>query len=143
MDLLESLFGTLVIPPAVVTELTDKSVLFPLAAKVPTSSQISIVEPAAHLLVKSLASSLHSGEAACVALAMEHPGSLLLLDDLSAREVAASNSILFTGTLGCLTMAKKQGLIQAVAPLLDELRTKARFWLTDHLRSRVLREAGE
>jgi len=143
MDLLESLFGHLTIPPAVVAELADKAVLFPLAAKVSAGARLSIIEPADRLLIKSLASRIHPGEAACVALAMEHPGSLLLLDDLAAREVAASSGLPFTGTLGCLAQAKKEGLIEVLEPLLDELRIKARFWISDRLRLRVLREAGE
>lgn len=143
MDLLEALFGSLVIPPAVVTELSDKSSLFSLAAQVQTRPSISVIAPAYQLLVRSLAGRIHLGEAECLSLALEHPGSLLLLDDLSAREVASSNRLPFTGTLGCLTQAKKEGLISAIEPLMDELRTKARFWISDRLRLRVLREAGE
>ncbi len=143
IDLLEGLFGSLVIPPAVVGELADKSALFPRAAQVPSLGCISMLPPSDQLLVKSLASRLHSGEAECLALSMEHPGSLLLLDDLGAREFAASNGLLYTGTLGCLAEAKKRGLISAIAPLLQELRTKARFWIADRLEDRVLRDAGE
>ena len=39
--------------------------------------------------------------------------------------------------------AKKRGLISAIAPRLQELRTKARFWIADQLEDRVLRDAGE
>lgn len=74
---------------------------------------------------------------------MEHPGSLILLDDLAAREIAAANRLHFTGTLGCLMMAKQQGLLTQIRPLLAELKEKARFWLSAELAERVLREAGE
>ncbi len=143
MDLLEALFGSLIIPPAVVKELTDKSNLFPRAAKVPSLNFISVLSPVDHLLVKSMASRVHPGEAECLVLAMEHPGALLLLDDLGAREFAASNGLLYTGTLGCLAEAKKRGLISAITPLLQELRIKARFWIAGRLEDRVLRDAGE
>lgn len=143
MDLLEALFGPLVIPPAVVSELADKSALFTRAAQVPALGCISMRPPVDRLLVKSLASRVHPGEAECLVLAMEHPGSLLLLDDLGAREVAASNGLLYTGTLGCLAEAKKRGLISTISPLLQELRTQARFWIADRLADRVLCEAGE
>ena len=53
------------------------------------------------------------------------------LDDLAARELAASNRLLFTGTLGCLAQAKAQGIIPDIKPLLQELRTKSRFWISD------------
>ncbi len=143
MKVLEALFGTLVIPPAVTEELAAKSGLFPKAAQVPALPRITIMAPADHLLAKGLASRMHRGEAECLALAMEHPGSLLLLDDLAAREFAAANGLFFTGTLGCLADAKQQGLIPAIEPVLHELRTKARFWISNRLTERVLRRAGE
>lgn len=143
MDLLHALYGTLVIPPAVVDELGAKKYIFPAAAQVPSLADISILAPTDQLLVKSLASRVHRRESECLALAMEQPGSLLLLDDLAAREFAATNGLLFTGTVGCLVDAKQQGLIPAIEPLLSELRAKARFWISDRLVSRVLRDAGE
>lgn len=143
MDVLEALFGSLVIPPAVTDELAMKSVLFPTAARVPSLSSVTILAPADTMLVKSYAGHLHRGEAECLALALEHPGSLLLLDDLGAREFAASNGLFYTGTLGCLADAKKSGYIAAIGPLLQQLRSQARFWISDRLEDRILRDAGE
>ena len=45
MDLLDGLFGSLVIPPAVVSELNGKSTLFPLAAQVPSQACITVLPP--------------------------------------------------------------------------------------------------
>lgn len=143
IDIVEKLFGLIVIPPAVSDELTAKASLFPNAAQVPALVGISTIAPADQLLVKGLASQVHQGEAECLALAMEHPGSLLLLDDLAARNLAATNGLLFVGTLGCLSLAKKQGLIPSIKPVLSDLRTKARFWISDKLTGRVLQDAGE
>ena len=143
MDVLRELFGTLVIPPAVATELEAKSALFPEAARVPAMPGISLIPPADHLLVKGLAGLLHRGEAECLALAMERPGALLLLDDLAAREIAATHGLLFTGTIGCVAEARKRGIIPAIAPVIHDLRTKARFWISERLAKRVLTDAGE
>lgn len=143
MDVLSGLFGTVTITPAVVDELGAKAALFPLAARVPTLPGIRVHSPADRLLVRGYACQVHLGEAECLALAMEHPGSLLLLDDLAARELASANQFLFTGTLGCLVQAKRQGLITSVRPFLRELRLKARFWIADALEERVLRDSGE
>lgn len=143
MDVLEALFGPVTITPAVVAELTAKSALFPLAAHVPTLPGIRIQAPADRLLVRGYAAQIHAGEAECITLAMEHPGSLLLLDDLGARGLAAANRLHFAGTLGCLAHAKRQGLITAVRPILHELRTNARFWIAEALEERVLRDCGE
>lgn len=143
LDVLEVLFRTLVIPPAVADELAAKSLLFPHAARVASLPFVETKAAADFLLVKSLTTRVHPGEAECLALAMEHPGPLLLLDDLGAREIAATSSLLYTGKLGCLVEAKKQGLISVIGTVLRELRTKARFWISDHLEDRVLRDAGE
>lgn len=143
IEILESLFGTLIIPPAVTNELAAKSMLFPLAAQVASLLFVKTTAPEDHLLVKSLMTRVHPGEAECLALAMEHPGALLLLDDLGAREIAASHGLLYTGTLGCLIEAKKRGLIPEIETVIQELKTKARFWISDHLEERVLRDAGE
>lgn len=143
MDVLEALFGTIIITPAVVDELSAKSALFPLAARVPSLPVIKVLAPADRLLVRGLAAQVHAGEAECLALAMEHPGSLLLLDDLAARGLASANHLLFTGTLGCLAQARQQGLVTAMRPLLHALRTQARFWISDALEEQVLRATGE
>jgi uncharacterized protein len=143
LDLLAALFGSMVIPPAVEVELRAKAALFPCAARVPELPMISRLAPVDQLLVKGLASRVHNGEAECLALAMEHPNSLLLLDDLAARELAASNGLLHIGTLGCLAEAKQRGLIAAIKPLLLELRHKARFWISQSLEARILHDAGE
>ena len=143
MDVLEALFGSIAIPSAVVNELASEAELFPTAARVPALTSITRMTPADRLLVQGFAGRVHRGEAECLALAMEHPDSLLLLDDLAARELAASNNLLFTGTLGCLVQAKHQHIIPAIRPLLQELRAKSRFWVSATLEERLLRDAGE
>jgi predicted nucleic acid-binding protein len=74
---------------------------------------------------------------------MECPGSLLILDDLSARACAKANLLPFTGTLGILAEAKARGHIITLAPILQKLRTKARFWISQDLERAILIEAGE
>jgi uncharacterized protein len=143
MDLLATLFGTLVVPPAVEAELMAKATLFPLAAAVPASAIVRRMSPTDTLLVTELSNRVHLGEAECLTLAMEHPRSLLLLDDLAARELAAANGLLHVGSLGCLAVAKQRGLIAQIKPLLRDLRQKARFWITERLEAKILRDAGE
>jgi predicted nucleic acid-binding protein len=95
------------------------------------------------LLVRGLQSAIHAGEAECLALAMENPGSLLIIDDLQARAMASSNGLLFTGTLGCLVEAKARGMIRELAPMIEILRLSARFWISPELEMRVLSDAGQ
>lgn len=143
MDVLRALFGPLIIPPAVVDGLSRKAGFFPHAAQAPSSADVTVRAPADHLLVKGLTGRIHRGEAECLVLAMENPGALGLLDDLAAREIATTHEILFTGTLGCLSEAKRRGLIAFIEPLLRDLRINARFWISDQLAERVLRSVGE
>jgi predicted nucleic acid-binding protein len=143
LDLLEKVLSGICIPPAVRDELKAKSSLFPRAAAAADSGQFRILSPADALLVRSFSSTLHRGEAECLALGMENPGSLLILDDLSARAVASANGLLFTGTLGVLSAAKARGHVDALAPVLHDLRIRARFWISLQLERLILEEAGE
>lgn len=74
---------------------------------------------------------------------MEHPGSILILDDLAARAAASANGLSFTGTLGLLASAKARGQITGLAPALHLLRTQARFWISSQLERELLQQAGE
>jgi hypothetical protein len=143
LKLFDSLQGLVCLPPAVRDELHAKSGLFPKAAQAADSGQFPLIAPLDALLVRGFSASLHRGEAECLALAMEHPGSLLILDDLSARAHASANQLPFTGTLGILAAAKARGRLPALAPVIIELRTRARFWISPSLERFILEEAGE
>lgn len=141
LDLLEALLGKVVVPPAVVDELLAKRDLFPKAGD--AAACFRIVPPKDQLLTRGFRAVTHAGEAECLALAMENPGSLLLLDDLQARAMASANGLPFAGTLGLLVEAKARGLVDAVAPLIRELRVSARFWISFELETRVMKDVGE
>ncbi len=143
LELLHALFGELLVPVAVVAELQAKGGLFAKAAAASQAPFVHTRAPANQPLVATLRRELHAGEAECIALALEESAALLLLDDVAARGVAEYHGLRFTGTVGCLRLAKQRRLIAAVAPLFDELRSKARFWLNPELMQRVLRDLGE
>ena len=56
-----------------------------------------------------------------MALGLESPNHLLVLDDLVARRHADVANLNFTGTLGVLVLAKAQGLIDDVHQILLHL----------------------
>jgi predicted nucleic acid-binding protein len=66
----------------------------------------------------------------------------VVLDDQLARQIAGTLGLRLTGTLGILLDAKKRGLINEVAPLLDQLQN-LRFRLASQTRAAVLKLAGE
>jgi len=143
LDILDALPGQVCIPPSVRDEVMAKSGLFPKAASVADSGRFRILPPIDGLLVRSFSATLHLGEAECLAVSMEHPGAILILDDLAARAVATANGLPFTGTLGVLAAAKARGQISELAPILNLLRTRARFWISSQLQREILQKAGE
>jgi uncharacterized protein len=92
--------------------------------------------------VVTLISDLGAGEAQVLALALEVPGSVVLLDDRLARAVARMRNIRLTGTAGVLLKAKQEGHISAVAPLLDRL-LQLDFRLSDAVKASILKLAQE
>lgn len=82
------------------------------------------------------------GESSAIALALEIPGSTLIVDDHKAREIAAKLGIVFTGTIGVIIKAKLLGIISSIKPLLQEIK-KTNFRLSAELELQALKQAGE
>lgn len=61
------------------------------------------------------------GERAAIGRALEI-GAGLLVDDRGARDAAQASGLFVVGTLGVLNMAKRAGHLQAIAPLIEQLR---------------------
>ncbi len=147
-DLLGSLYGELVIPPAVQGELASLPRRYPrFAAATPLPSFVR-VEPLpsdvdAGALLAELALQLHPGEAEALALATVLPADLLLVDEFAARRLARLRGVRTQGLLGVLVEAKRRGFLRAVAPLLDQLQAEVGFWVGAELRATVLHSVGE
>jgi predicted nucleic acid-binding protein len=82
------------------------------------------------------------GEASAIALALELPDSVLIIDDKKGRILAHKLNIELTGTLGTLLKAKQKGLIPNIKPFLDKLR-QIEYRLSKELEEAILRKAGE
>jgi len=89
-----------------------------------------------------LALDLGAGELAVLAIALEHPQRVILLDDGRARRIAQAAGLTIWGTLKILLEAKSQGLTDLIRPHLDRLRD-AGMWMSEAIRQRVLALAGE
>jgi len=77
-----------------------------------------------------------------LALALEHPQRVVLLDDGLARRIAQSAGLNTWGTLRVLLEGKKSGLTPQIAPLVDKLES-AGMWISADIRRRILALAGE
>ncbi len=64
--------------------------------------------------LKSLSNIVDFGEASTIALSLEFSLNTMILDDLKARRLAERLNLDFTGLLGVLLKAKKQGVIDSV-----------------------------
>jgi predicted nucleic acid-binding protein len=141
LELLQQLYGTITVPPAVPQELETGKLQ---GVDVPEVNSIEWIQirPVASATIIPAVIDLGQGEAEVIALGLENPGSLLVFDDSLARRIADLYGLKYTGTLGVLVKAKQSGYLSTVAPVINMLRTKG-MWLTDKIISDVLRLSGE
>lgn len=83
---------------------------------------------------------IDKGESSAIALALEIPGSLIILDDYKARKIAQQLSIAFTGTIG--VKAKLSGAIPSIKPLLAKIKS-TNFRLSADIERQALEAANE
>lgn len=102
---------------------------------------VTVRRPTSRLALP-LIKDLGAGETEVLLLAVESADPIVILDDRLARRFAETLSLRITGTLGLLLDAKRAGLIESVAPLLNQLQ-EHRFRLAAHTRRAVLRAAAE
>lgn len=143
MFLLEQLNGRVLIPEAVFNEIAVAGAGEPGSTEVQTLPWIETVVVTDRHLVAAFERTLDVGEAEAIACAIERSADLLLVDERAARVEAASRGLRRIGLLGVLRHAKAAGLIAAVRPLLDDLRSRVNFWVSDATYTAVLADVGE
>lgn len=129
LDLLPALFDPILVPPTVESEFGSRP------------AWMHVEAPSDRGMVAALRLVVDPGEAEAIALAYEK-GIRIILDDRKAREAAQRLGIPVTGTVGLLLVAKREGIIAAILPLLDALDA-CHFRIGNTLRSEALRRAGE
>lgn len=143
LSLLERLYGRVLIPEAVFNEIAVVGAGQPGSTEVQTLPWIETVVVVDRRLVAALERTLDVGEAEAIACAIERSADLMLVDERAARSEAASRGLRRIGLLGVLRDAKGAGLISSVRPLLDDLRLRAGFWVSDATYGAVLADVGE
>jgi hypothetical protein len=139
--LLPALFGQVSVPEAVVVELDDgrrRGVSLPTLDTLPWMR----VRAVRDRTLLPLVTHLGEGEKEVLALGLEQPNCLLLLDDWDARRHARALGLEISGTLGVLLLAKERGLLETVRQLLDRLQELG-FRLNARTRRFTLQLAGE
>ncbi len=133
IHLLDSLFGEIWVPPAVVNEVA-MSVSLP-----PNILRRSLSQPLAATVLQA---SLGAGESEAITLALQEKARIIILDDRPARRTAESLGLQVIGTLGVLSAAKRKGLIPLIKPLIVALDSH-HFHVAPELARRVITDAGE
>ncbi|MBD2517495.1 DUF3368 domain-containing protein [Nostoc sp. FACHB-973] len=142
LDILEAVFGQIVIPQAVYDETTFTGFLgseFVLQAIASGWLQIRSVSS----MGLNIPPELDKGEREAIALAIETGETRILLDEREARQVAQSLGLQVIGTLGILLLSKNRNIITQVQPLLDAMINTAQYWVSRSLYEKVLEQAGE
>lgn len=85
---------------------------------------------------------LGAGELAALALGLENPNCIVVLDDALARRIAHAAGLQVWGTLRVLIEAKSRGWVEGIAPLVTRLADSG-MWISDDVRRRILALAGE
>jgi len=140
------LFGTVTLPVAVHRELVAPGSGNPGAVEVQTLAWLKTRAVVDQQRVQQLLQehdNLHRAEADAIVLALEINADLLIVDEGIGRRVATDLHLPITGVLGILLRAKERGLLEAVKPVLDQLRTQAGFFVAPSLYRLILQQAGE
>ncbi len=144
--LLEKLYKEVIIPSSVYKELKDlkknvegREIQF----EITTWIKIGEVRQKDLVTVLLLSLSLDRGEAEAIVLAKEMNADLLIIDELKGRKYAKQLNIAVIGLAGILLMAKQKQLISSVRQILNELKDKAGFWISNKLFDTILELANE
>jgi predicted nucleic acid-binding protein len=131
LELLKKVYGTIVTTPEIETEFGESM-----------PKWITVRSAKDKQKQQSLESQVDRGEASAIALAIEIPGSTIILDDLRARVLAEKAGIKITGTVGVIVKAKLNGIIPSIKPFLIRIR-QTNFRITPAVEALALKEANE
>ncbi|BBD64188.1 hypothetical protein NIES4072_21500 [Nostoc commune NIES-4072] len=143
INLLQQLYETVLIPTAVYDELLDERAGEDVITAVQSAIWLKIQVVQNQELVSELRNLINLGEAEAIALAIEVNAVRLLIDERLGRQAATDRRLRITGVFGVLLTAKRQGLITAIKPVMDDLVAKANFRVSSQLYAEVLMAANE
>lgn len=147
LNLLHQLFGEVVIPAAVATEISVQgkpgSTLLSETDWIKPASLFDITLADRFISGAEGMPRLDIGESEAIALALELKANALLVDDRQGRMVAKQMGIRVIGVVGILLLAKRVGLISEIRPVLDALVEDVGFRLNRRLYQHTLELADE
>lgn len=134
-DLLTNLFGEVIIPPAVHSELLRTHPILP--------SWLHVQKLRDDSKTRLYSQNVDCGEAEAIALAEELRADHLLIDERKGRRLAQQRGVPVLGLLGVILIAKRARLIPSARALLDQLDREAGMYLGEQLKNTALKTVGE
>jgi predicted nucleic acid-binding protein len=141
LDLLRIFASEVWVPEPVAWEIRQRGAEDITARMLDTTDWLSGV-PAPNLPSTVADWRLGAGESSVLALALQHPGTDAIIDDLAARKCAASLSIPVRGTLGIVLVAKQRGAIHLARPVIEKMLS-AGLYLSQKVLDAALSRVGE
>ena len=128
LEILPALFGEVLIPPDVLSELRAPNRSNRVRDVVNTPPSWLAVRPPSKI---EPIPTLDAGETAAICLAIELNAELLLIDESKGRRAAVERHLTIIGTIGVLELAAYRGLLD-LADAFARLK-KTDFWISNEL----------
>ncbi len=131
LELLRKVYGQIVTTPEIAAEFGE-----------PLPEWVEIAEVKDKYRQRILELQIDKGESSAIALALETPDSVVILDDYKARKIAERLGVTLTGTIGVIIKAKLNGTISSIKPILEKIK-QTDFRLSAEIETQALKEADE
>ena len=141
INLLEKLFGKVLIPVSVYNELLQSDIIDNHFLQ--QNSFFTIKNPVNTVIVKKLRKQLDIGESEAIALSIEERPEFLLIDESLGREIALHYNLRIKGTLGILLLGKERDYLSEIKPLIFQLQEEINFRIKPSLLQLILQKANE
>ena len=142
LDILKKLYGGIIIPEAVYSELSVKTESTCKKA-VDRSLEWIRVESIKNQMAKTMyKTQLHDGEVEVMILSKEIAADMVIIDDANAKKHARYLGLPVTGTLGVLIKAKQEGHVNELKPILRQM-VESGIYISQNLMELCLRQVGE
>ncbi|MEA3438648.1 MAG: DUF3368 domain-containing protein [Chloroflexota bacterium] len=141
IEWLPKLFGEIWTPRAVLDEVSEGRKRGYDVPLLKSYDWLKVIEPS-FVPSEWLSLDLGAGELETMALALENPERVVILDDALARRIAQVAGLKVWGTLKVLLEAKEQGITKTISPHVEQLKSSG-MWISEDIRLRILALAGE
>lgn len=139
LNLLQTLYGEVIIPESVYKELQILIDLNIVSKEDLRKNWIKSKQVKDNSEVNKLLDRLDIGESQAIIMGIELSADYLLIDEKKGRLVALENNINIIGTLGVLIEARSKNMITSVQEEMDKLRHIG-FWISDNLYQKIVAE---